>query len=109
LANENDAAFGNGQVICVEMELDGQSAQTLAPPMLGHCALAETGLNMLLVDGGHEPSEFASQDGGILEAVPEQQRLKPAVEVFDRAIALGPTLGDEDGRHAQAQTQSDDA
>ena len=106
LANEDDAAFGNGQSVGVEIEFGWQSAQALSPSILRRRALSQTRLNMLFVDRGHPSSEFASQDGGVLEVSLEEQRLEPAVEVFHGAIALGTALGNEDGRHAQVETQS---
>ena len=96
-------------MVGVEIELDRQSAQTLATPIVRHSALAETGLDMLFVDRCHQPSKFAPQDRRILEVTSEQQRLKPAVQVLHGAIALWATLRDEDGRDAQAETPANHA
>ena len=58
--DEDHSAFGNWQVIEIELEFGGQLAQSLAAAVVSDGLLAEAGLDMLLIDRLHQADEFAS-------------------------------------------------
>jgi hypothetical protein len=77
----------------------GNLRKRLLFAVLRNRSMSQARLNVQLVDGCHEPPQFAPQIGGAFEHPLKQEWLKPTSEVFDGAIALRTMLGNEDRRY----------
>ena len=82
---------------------DPENAQPLTAPVLDRGTSAEFEVNVLLVHGRHQATQLTTDITRSTEWSAQEQGLKPAVEVLDRAIPLRLAFWDEEGFHFQAQ------
>ena len=107
-ADERDLASSKRQPAWGRCKVGWQLTEPLAPPVLRRRPVSELGMDMMLVDRYHQLLQFLAYLSRAVEAVAQQQRLEPTIEMLDRAVALRFACRDEDWFDAQVQAQPND-
>jgi hypothetical protein len=107
--NDCDLSSGDGNVLEIEGEMGRQLLNAFTPSILRGRPKSQALVHMLVIHGSQELTQFAAYISRACKGSLQQERLKPAVEILNGAIAFGVGFRNEDGFHAQPERQTNHA